>query len=243
MTKPKSYRDLGQRHILSRVIEWDGDLKNAYIELPLLRNPILVCVDNDDQTQALTVKMQHHVRTDDTKAYAQIGEGTDGVVRVEYDEPGIAGNVYSLRAVIPEVDEPSDIEVTLVGNVITVELAMKSDGDDGFEPDSDKNTAELIAAEIDDLEDFTATHSGTGETALTTAITAVPFTGGRTDIFASVAKMADGAEESFTVPSSVRRVYGPIGSFPKFLGGRLAISAGSAPADGKTTIVHVLEVI
>jgi len=53
---------------------------------------------------------------------------------------------------------------------------------------------------------------------------------------------ADGNELTFDIPATTERVFAPIQAFPKFDGGRIVVTASTAPTDTDTTIIEVLEV-
>ena len=89
-------------------------------------------------------------------ATATIGSGADGTVTITA-AAGDSGNTYSVVVEAGEGVE-SPLAVALDGSVITVTLAT----DDNEDPDDAANTATLVAAEIDDLDGFTAEASGEG---------------------------------------------------------------------------------
>lgn len=248
MTLPKSWLGLSQRTVAVKTITWDGEKKVGTITLPPVRGPVLIAVDNNDQAQALTVTLQQKLRVDDTNASAQIGEGETGVVTVTVDEPGPDGEKYSIKVVVPEVDAATDLEVALEGMVIVVTLAMKADNDT-FIPDDVKNTAALVAAAINGEEGeeetgipgFTAEASGGGSTPFTDAVDPVQFSGGTTEIYFSQYD-AEGQELKLTVAGEQRRIFGPFDYFPRFLGGKITLTAAETPVDKDVTIVQVQEI-
>jgi hypothetical protein len=244
MTLPKSWLGLSQRTVAVKTITWDGEKKVGTITLPPVRGPVLIAVDNNDQAQALTVTLQQKLRVDDTNASAQIGEGETGVVTVTVDEPGPDGEKYSIKVVVPDVEDATDLEVSLEGTVITVALAMKADSET-FIPDNAKNTAALVAAAINDEEagipGFTAEASGGGSTPFTDAVDPVQFSGGTTEIYFSQYD-AEGQELKLTVAGEQRRIFGPFDYFPRFLGGKITLTAAETPTDKDVTIVQVQEI-
>ncbi len=106
------------------------------------------------------------------QASAIIGTGTDGVVTITADAVGTEGNAYTIAVAEGEAD--GTLAANLTGTDITVTLAMS-----GATPDDTKNTAKLIAAAISTLAGVTATYSGTGATAISTAVTKTAFEGGQ----------------------------------------------------------------
>lgn len=95
------------------------------------------------------------------QATAQIGSGENGVVTITVEEAGTEGNDYSVVAVLGSGNN-IPLSAALVGNVLTVTLGTDSSG----VADSTKNKAILVAGAIDDLAEFSATHSGGGGTAV-----------------------------------------------------------------------------
>lgn|GEM_PF-4259647 len=53
---------------------------------------------------------------------------------------------------------------------------------------------------------------------------------------------ADGELLGFTIHNNEHNVYGPIQGFPRYDGGRIVLTAASAPTDGNETTVQVQEV-
>lgn len=244
MTLPKSWAQLSQRTLVLQKITWDGKIDSATVDVPPARGPVLIAIDNADQAkESLTVTLEQKVRIDDTNASAQISEG-NGVVTVTCDEPGPDGDKYGIKVVVPSVDEATDLDVVLEDDVIMVTLAMKADNDT-FIPDNAKNTAALIAAAINDEEagipGFTAVASGVDSTPFTTDIDTVQFSGGSTDVYFPQYD-AEGQELELTVAAEQQVIFGPFDYFPRFLGGRITLTAGDAPTDEDVTVVLVQEI-
>ena len=236
---PKSWAEANQRILANKAIEWDGEIESAEVKIPLATRPILIAVDSEP---ALTVTLEHLIRVDDTNASADIGEGADGVVTITAEDAGVAGNDYTVEIVVPEVEEASDLSVELVGKTIVITLGMIA-SDETFIPDADKNTATLIAAAIadDEFAGFTAEASGLGTGTFSTATeNPVKFTGGTTEIWAKVAA-ADGTALEYDVPVKSKVVFGPIEHFPRWLGGKVVLTAATAPTENELTIVQVVE--
>ena len=250
MTMPQSWTQLSQRTLALETITWDGKKKADTVTVPPARGPVLIAIDNAGQAEkALTVTLGQKVRIDDTNASAQIGEGDTGVVTVTCDEPGLEGEKYSIKVVVPEADKATDLEVALEGTVITVTLAMKADSDT-FVPDDTKNTAALVAAAINGepgVEDsgipgFTAVASGVDSTPFTEAVKAVQFSGGTTDIYFPQYD-SDGQELELTVAGEQQLIFGPFDYFPRFLGGKITLTASDAPTNKDVTVVLVQEIV
>lgn len=240
MTLPKTWGEANQRRLVHQVIEWDGTATIQTVALPLTTKPVHVAVDNQSgQTLALT--FEHLLRIDDTNASAKVGEGANSFYTVSVDEPGADGEKYSIQHVLPvDTEGETDLEIDLTDNLITITLAVKADNDD-FIPDDDKNTAALIATEIDALDGFSAEADGDGSGVFSDPIDEpIPFSGGTTPRWASLYD-SQGLELSISIADKIRRVYGPFSYFPRFLGGRLTLTATGAPDDGKTTIIQVVE--
>lgn len=102
----------------------------------------------------------------------------DGVVNkeivIEYDLVGTEGNDYSVE-IVAGVGNSIDLSAVLSGTKITITLATTAAG----ALDATKNTAKLIVAEINKIENFTATMNGTGALAYAAAITESDLTGGQ----------------------------------------------------------------
>jgi len=240
MSRPKSWGEVNQRRLVHRVIEWDNTAKTADIDLPLTTKPVHIAVDNQSGEE-LTMTLAHLVRIDNTNASVTVTEGSASYT-VTVDEPGAPGEKYSIQHVLPESSgEATNLEVSLVGNVITITLAVNEGGD----PDNAKNTARLIADAINDketgLEGFTAAYDGDGSGVFTDVTDEpIPFTGGTTERWASLYD-AEGQELSISIIDKARRVYGPFHYFPRFLGGRITLTAGTAPEDKTITVVQAVE--
>lgn len=240
MNLPKSYSEANQRKIATTSIEWDGEAKAASINIPLAVRPLHIAIDNAPNT-ALTMTMEHLLRIDDTNASAQIGEGTNGVVTITAEAPGAVGDEYSVEVVVPtEVEEATDLAVELNGKKVIITLAVDAEGT----PDDTKNTAVLIVTAINDKDDgiagFTAEASGDGSGVFQAAVEEVKFTGGTTPAWASLYD-SEGNALQISVAAQSARVFGPYPYFPRFLGGRITLTAASAPDEGGKTIVQVIE--
>jgi len=243
MTLPKTWGEINQRRLAHQVIEWDSAAKVQTVALPLTTKPVHVAVDNQSgQTLALT--FEHLLRIDDTNASAKVGEGANSFYTVSVDKPGSAGEKYSIQHVLPvdpEPDTATNLEIDLTDNLITITLAVDADGN----PDNAKNTAKLIADAINHeetgLEGFTATYDGDGSGVFAEA-TAEPvgFTGGTTERWASLYD-SEGNALSISINDNTRRVYGPFYYFPRYLGGRVTLTAGTAPENKTITIVQIVE--
>ena len=105
-------------------------------------------------------------------ARTTIGAGADGVVTIQIDTiDETDANGYTIE-VVEGVGLNVDMGATLVGK--DIEVTLGTDGAGALDPTL--NTAELIAIEISTLSGITATHSGTGATALAAAIVKKNFT-------------------------------------------------------------------
>lgn len=237
MTRPKSWGEANQRKLIHRVLKWDGEATVQTVDIPLASKPVSIAVDNQSG-KALTLTFAHLVRIDDTQASAKVGTGDDSFYTVTVDKPGKTGNEYMIQHVLPEdPEEATDIEVELEGKLITVTLAVDESGD----PDDDKNTAALIAAEIDALDGFSAEADGDGSGVFSDAMDGpISFSGGTTPRWASLYD-SQGLELSISIADQLRRVYGPFAYFPRFLGGRLTLTATGTPDAEAATIIQVVE--
>lgn len=240
MTLPKTWGEINQRRLVHQILKWDGAAKVQTVDLPLTTKPVHVAVDNQSgQTLALT--LAHLLRIDDTNASAKVGEGANSFYTVSVDEPGADGEKYSIQHVLPvDTEGETDLEIDLTDNLITITLAVDASGN----PDNNKNTAKLIADAINDeetgLEGFTATYDGDGSGVFAEATEPIGFTGGTTERWASLYN-SEGTALSISITDNIRRVYGPFYYFPRYLGGRVTLTAGTAPEDKTITIVQIVE--
>lgn len=237
MTRPKSWGEANQRKLIHRVLKWDGEATVQTVDIPLASKPVSIAVDNQSGKE-LTLTFAHLVRIDDTQASAKVGTGDDSFYTVTVDKPGKTGNEYMIQHVLPEdPEEATDIEVELEGKLITVTLAVDESGD----PDDDKNTAALIAAEIDALDGFSAEADGDGSGVFSDPMDEpIPFSGGTTPRWASLYD-DQGQALSISIADQIRRIYGPFHYFPRFLGGRLTLTATGTPDAEAATIIQVVE--
>jgi hypothetical protein len=114
------------------------------------------------------------VPTNAHKATATLGEGENGVITITYNTLGTEGNDLELAVVVADGNS-KPLAAAFANGVLTITLAT----DDNGAADVTKNTAALIATKVSTVSGFTATKSGTGETAISTATTEnIAFTGG-----------------------------------------------------------------
>ena len=124
-----------------------------------------------------TLAYNYH-EDDLSNATASIGSGANGTVNItaDTDLAGSAGNSIAVTVEAPLVDGP--LAVSYDGDEdLTITLAIS-----GGSPDAPANTATLIAAAIDSLDDFSATASGTGADSIGAAEGPTQFTGGATTV-------------------------------------------------------------
>jgi hypothetical protein len=102
---------------------------------------------------------------DPEPATVDIGAGANGTVTITTDQLGPSANLYDV-AVVASEDADADLSAAAAVDegrtVLTVTLGTDEEGD----PDDAKNTAELVAGVIDDLDGFSAAFSGTGADAV-----------------------------------------------------------------------------
>ena len=103
-----------------------------------------------------------------------IGAGADGIISIKYKDVGPAGNDYTIEAV-EGVENNDPMSVTLTDKAILITLGK--DGIGGISVTT--NTAILVTAQINLLNDFIATYSGTGETPLGAVIAETALNGGK----------------------------------------------------------------
>ena len=235
-TRPKSWGEANQRKLIHRILEWDGEGTAQTVDIPLASKPVSIAVDNQSGKE-LTLTFAHLVRIDDTQASAKVGTGDDSFYTVTVDKPGKTGNEYMIQHVLPEdPEEATDIEVELEGKLITVTLAVDESGD----PDDDKNTAALIAAEIDALDGFSAEADGDGSGVFSDPMDEpIPFSGGTTPRWASLYD-DQGQALSISIADQIRRMSWPIPYFP--VPRREAdLTASGTPDAEAATIIQVVE--
>lgn len=103
--------------------------------------------------------IQRKLGSERIDAKIAFGIGEDGVVDVTVDDSGSDGNNWNLEVEVADsADSSLSADVDEEDEVVTVTLGTDSDGD----PDDSKNTAELVADEIDDLDGISADYSGDG---------------------------------------------------------------------------------
>lgn len=228
----KSWAEVSQRTLVKSTVEWDGEVKSLTIDVPVARKPVLIVLDNQSKS-ALTATLQQLVTIDDTNASATV----DGLT-ITADEAGAQGNEYSINAIVPKSEEATDLAIELIDKTIAITLAVDETGT----PDDTKNTVAAAVAIINDaetgLDGFTA--SGTMGTVSAT-VEPVKFAGGTTEVWADYFELEETAF-SLTGAAEKVRCFGPFQAFPKFLKGRITLSADSAPTDKETTRVIVQEV-
>lgn len=232
----KKWTEVNQRLIGVGAVEWDGDITSGYIPVKVSTRPVMILVQNKPDT-ALTMTLEHYIRTDDTIASAQIGEGENGVITVSADEPGAWADNVSVAVTLPEDPQgATELDAYWINGVIKVVLAVDELG----APDDTANTAALIATAISEIPGYTAEASGDGSGIFDTEIEAVKLTGGATEIWAEMTA-AGGAAVSFTIGAKKTHVFGPVSGFPRWKGGRIKLTAGSAPTEDTVTTVEVVE--
>jgi hypothetical protein len=134
-------------------------------------------------------------------AVAAIGTGANGTVNVVADVglSGPLGNTATVEVVDPAPANGALSAVDVAG-VLTVTLAVAA----GV-LDTAANTATLVAAAIDALDDFSATASGTGADSLDAAEGPTPFAGGFS--VASVSFGPETLEDTGTTEASNSRAF------------------------------------
>lgn len=111
--------------------------------------------------------------TNTNSATADIGSGDNGTVTTTVDDYGTEGNDYTI-----EVVEGVGLNVDM-GAILTDKAIVLTLGTDGAGAlDATKNTATLIATEIDGLTGVSSEASGTGADSIGVAEAEQSFTGG-----------------------------------------------------------------
>ena len=234
--KPKTWAEVNQKRVAHFPIEWDGEKQVEYIPVPLARGPVVIAVDNPPNV-IMTLTPEHLLRVFVANASAEIGEGENGVLTVTVVKPGAEGNDYSINALVA-AEPDADMNVGVGDNFVTVFLGTDANGD----PDDAKNTIALIAAYINENHDtvITAEASGDGSGAISAAIEPVQFSGGVSQVWAESAAAA-GTAATLTCPAQKKVVFASLYGFPRFMAGRLKVSAASAPTAESVTTIQVVE--
>lgn len=107
-------------------------------------------------------------------ATADIGTGDNGTVTITVDKVGTEGNDYTVKVVEGDGADV-DMSAELTDKDLVVTLGTGSDES----LDDNKNTAELVAGEIDGMDAFSAKYSGDGSGALDSPESEKDFTGGQ----------------------------------------------------------------
>lgn len=242
MGLPKSWEEIRQavanRPVLSETITWDGTATKHTLDVPALAGHCLIAVNNG-ANQDVTLTFEHQLHYKDLNAVAQIGTGADGTVTVTVDEPGPGGEEYSIAVALGEyVDKPIPLSVDLDPETKKITVTLATDESGGI---NEENTAELVAAAIDDLDGISATASGEGTDAVAPTDGDVQFDNGYEEIMASIYGL-DGNALSLTVGDVEAKTFEPLAYFPRFLGGRITLTADLAPTKDTVTVVHIREV-
>ena len=107
-------------------------------------------------------------------ASTTIGSGDNGVVTITSDNIGTEGNSYTIAVTVSEATSAA-LAVDITGTDIAVTLGTDGAG----AADATKNTAELIAEAISALSGVSASYSGTGATAISSAVAKKSLAGGQ----------------------------------------------------------------
>jgi hypothetical protein len=242
MGLPKSWEEIRQavanRPVLSKTIKWGGTETSHTIDVPVLAGHCLIAVNNG-ANQDVTLTFEHQLHYKDLNATAQIGTGDHGTVTVTVDEPGPGGEKYSIAVALGEyVDEPIPLSAALDPETKKITVTLATNGDGGID---EENTAELVAAAIDDLDGISATASGEGTDPVAPTQSDVQFNNGYEEIMASIYGLS-GSALSLTVGDVEAKAFEPLAYFPRFLGGRITLTATPAPTKDTVTVVHIREV-
>ncbi len=235
MSLPKSFREIQEdrhnRTLLYRDIEWDGESEEVEIEIPVSTQPVLIAINNV-QGKELTATFDQKIILTPVRATATIGDPEVATITVTCETPGLEGEKYKIIVVNAE-EADADLSAELEDDLITVTLGT----DEGGLPDDEKNAASLVVAEIAEIEGFTAKASGGGTGVIAAIDEPVPFTGGLSPAWASLYD-AEGSELSLTIAGETAKVFGTYDYFLRFYGGKITLTASSAPeADSLTTVI------
>lgn len=237
MNLPKSFREIQEERfnntLFKQDIVWDEESTKAEIEIPVAIQPVLIAIDNV-QEQALTVTFEQLIKKTPANATATIGDSEVETVTITCETPGLEGEKYKIIVVNGE-EAGAELSAVLEDDLITVTLATDENGD----PDNTKNTAAAVATEIATINGFSAEVSGDGSGVITAFSDDEPlqFSGGMDDTWAPLYD-SEGNELSLEIDGETAQVFGPFDYFPRFFGGKITLTADSAPAeDGLTTVI------
>lgn len=237
MNLPKSFREIQEKRfnntLFKQDIVWDGESEEVEIEIPVSTQPVLIAIDNV-QDESLTATFEQLIKQTPVGATAIIGDPDGATITVTCETPGLEGEKYKIIVVNAE-EADADLSAELEDNLITVTLGTDAEG----EPDDDKNTATLVATEIAKINGFSAEASDDGSGIISAFSDDEPlqFSGGMDDTWAPLYD-SEGNELSLEIDGETARVFGPFDYFPRFLGGKITLTAESAPAkDGLTTVI------
>lgn len=236
MSLPKSFREIREsrynKTLLSKDIVWDGALEKVEIEVPVSTQPVLIAINNV-QNKELTATFDQKIILTPVGATATIGDPEVATITVTCETPGLEGEKYKIIVVNAEEAE-ADLSAALEDDIITVTLATNASG----EPDDTKNTAASVATEIATIQGFTAEAVGSGViVAFGEGDEPVQFSGGLSPTWASLYD-SEGNQLSLTIAGETAKVFGTFDYFLRFYGGKITLTATSAPeADGLTTVI------
>lgn len=109
------------------------------------------------------------------KANVVLAEGVSNKeITIEYDFVGTEGNSFSVEVV---AGSGNDVDLSAVLSETKITVTLGTDGTGAL--DATKNTATLIVAELNTIDNFTATVDGTGAEVYSVAITEVNFANGQ----------------------------------------------------------------
>jgi len=240
--KPKSFAEIRAEQsnypILSETITWDGAADSATVEVPAIGGHCLIAVENGSD-QALTLAFEHRTYYEEFNASAQLTtDGTD-TIEISIDEPGPEGNEYSIEVKLGDYDD-ADIPLSAALDAETkkITVILATGATSGIDAE---NTADDVAAVLNEIPGITATVDGDGEDVVAETVSDVSFDGGYAETLVPIYGLDD-QELKLTVAAEKSRAFEPLGYFPRFLGGVITLTAGTAPADETTTTVYIREV-
>jgi hypothetical protein len=239
---PKSFAEIRAEKsnypILKEVIEWDGLAESAKVEVPAIGGHCLIAVENGSD-QALTLTFEHRTYYEEFNASAQLTTNGTDTIEISIDEPGPEGNEYSIEVKLGDYDGadiPLSAALDAETKKITVTLATGATG--GIDAE---NTANDVATVLNEIPGITATVDGEGTGVIVPTVSDVSFEGGYAESLVPIYGLDD-QELELTVAAEKSKTFVPIEYFPRFLGGVITLTAGTAPTDETTTTVFIREV-
>ncbi len=259
MTQPRQWSAIWaekhNRELLKKTVKWGKDTSEVVdLPMPVGHDSVLLAIDNQTD-KSLTGTIAQLLRFDDANGSAVITCEPEGEGEPESETITITSLVKGVGKDSPErirfaldaggedaIISPT-VEVLPYGTAGRTEVLITLVVDGEGQPDPSANTASAIVAAIEGgeglMDILSAQYSGEG----TGVVSAndddtIDFTGGQEAIWAPLYD-SDGVELELVVNDEECIVFGPFNYFPRFLGGRLTLTAGEAPTEDGVVVVQM----